>query len=63
MITKSSEDSKFDFKAAILSDSHKLALFLRLKESYMETSKEVFTKSEYSEIFSYKILSEKKNLN
>lgn len=49
-----------DFKSQILADSNKLALFLTLKNAYYQYYDGMQT--EYEAVFSYKILSEKKNL-
>lgn len=51
-----------DFKTTVLSDSNKLGLFLRLKEAYTAGQSEGMGKGEYSEVFNYKILADKKNL-
>lgn len=49
-----------DFKESILVDSNRLALFLMLKSNYYENYEGM--SKEYSDVFKYKILSEKKNL-
>ena len=50
----------FDFKSAVLSDSHKLSLYLRLKEVYVEFLSGM--SKEYEDIFAYKVLAERRNL-
>jgi hypothetical protein len=64
LIVKKREESKedFDFRGNLLSDANKLALFLRVKEVYTKGISEGMPKGEYSEIFNYKILADKKNL-
>ena len=57
---KTHSSSNFDFKERILSDTSKLTLFLILKEEYSKNYQGV--SQEYSDIFNYKIISDKKNL-
>ena len=54
------EGSAFDFRANILSESNRLSLFLGLKEIYIQDYSGL--SKEYEEIFSYKVLSDRKNL-
>lgn len=49
-----------DFKASILSDSNRLALYLRLKGIYNEHYAGL--SKEYEEVFAYKVLADKKSL-
>lgn len=49
-----------DFKASILSDSNRLALYLRLKGIYKEHYAGL--SKEYEEVFDYKVLADKKSL-
>lgn len=46
----------------VLGESHKLSLFLRLKEAYMKAVDDGMSKGEYYDVFCYKILSDKRNL-
>eukprot|EP00347_Sterkiella_histriomuscorum_P004007 403362109 len=65
VIKKSEEGAQkggVDFKSTVLSDSNKLGLFLRLKEAYQAGQADGMSKGEYSEVFNYKILADKKNL-
>ena len=60
LIFNREEQKSADFRANILSDSNKLSLYLRLKEVYNQNFSGL--SKEYEEVFSYKILSDKKNI-
>lgn len=49
-----------DFKTSILSDSNRLALYLRLKGVYNEHYAGL--SKEYEEVFAYKVLADKRSL-
>lgn len=55
------QSGSFDFRANILHESNRLALYLRLKEIYQGSGYSGQSK-EYEEIFAYKLLTDKKNL-
>ena len=57
---KKGSGHNIDFKEKILSDTNKLTLFLILKSIYLDKYQGV--SHEYSELFKYKILQDKKNL-
>ncbi len=46
----------------VLGESNKLSLFLRLKEAYLKAVEDGMSKGEYYDVFTYKILSDKRNI-
>jgi hypothetical protein len=58
---KDAQSGSFDFRANILHESNRLALYLRLKEIYQGAGYAGQSK-EYEDIFAYKLLTDKKNL-